>query len=612
MSAWEVEILVNGIVQGFGPVTSAQTWDHESKLDSSGAVSFDMPRADPRSDLVAERQTVRCSTMRGGQWVVIGQGRVEDLTEDMQPDQPPLLEVGCSDDLIALADRTVGNLTLSSGTGGKDPMAAASLLGAIAAFAPAGWTFSGTPSEDTYLAFSGESVLAALGKLASQLGDHFRLDANLTLTWLPKTTPPVASGIRAMGNIPAPNAIGSDTCLITHLQRKRDASKQASRVYAYGGGNAGARTTLTGHTYTLPAGYSYGTDSIGVYIQHDAADAANRIDAIQTFQDVAAIDTATGHATSAANALAQTAVVWLGRHVDVYYSYELEVTAVSQAILPGQTIRVVHDQYLAGRRIPVVDADLLVLGAKSRLDAEGTARIVSLTVANSDRWPEDDDHLVAGNAVRTQSQSSHLQVAQRSLSADTATTLSDATVPHLNVANVYAVDDAANNAVTTVATFNHTTSGAAGNGIGSRLSLGAEVDDGTVQQQGTVSADWIDAASTTRKGRVRFNVSDATTARECLRLETSGTAAKLSFYGVAAVARPATLIQTYNTSSRTLPAYTSNSQASAYTGAADGEAKLTDLNSLRVAYENLRANHDALMQFVNALVDDLQLLGLES
>jgi hypothetical protein len=191
--AFELDIVNSaGAPVGFGPVITGQFFDTEAKLDSAGAVSFDMPRADPKSDLIAERQIVRCSTMRGGQWTEIGRGVVEDLTEDSQPDQVALLEVGCADPLIGLADRTVGNLTLSSGTGGKDPMAAASLLPAIAAFAPAGWTFSGTPSEDTYLAFSGESVLAALGKLASQLGDHFRLDANLTLTWLPKTTAPVA------------------------------------------------------------------------------------------------------------------------------------------------------------------------------------------------------------------------------------------------------------------------------------------------------------------------------------------------------------------------------------------------------------------------------------
>lgn len=87
---------------------------------------------------------------------------------------------------------------------------------------------------------------------------------------------------------------------------------------------------------------------------------------------------------------------------------------------------------------------------------------------------------------------------------------------------------------------------------------------------------------------------------------------KIGFLGSTPVAQPAALVQTYATSNRTLAAYTTNAQSVAYTGAADGEAKLTDLNLLRVAYENLRASHDSLIQHHNALVDDLQLYGLET
>ena len=45
-------------------------------------------------------------------------------------------------------------------------------------------------------------------------------------------------------------------------------------------------------------------------------------------------------------------------------------------------------------------------------------------------------------------------------------------------------------------------------------------------------------------------------------------------------------------SKQALNAYTTDAESSAYTGATDGEAKLADLNALRVAYENLRASHD--------------------
>jgi len=85
----------------------------------------------------------------------------------------------------------------------------------------------------------------------------------------------------------------------------------------------------------------------------------------------------------------------------------------------------------------------------------------------------------------------------------------------------------------------------------------------------------------------------------------------VGFYGVTPASRPAALTQTYSTADRTLSAYTPDPESSAYTGAADSEAKLADLNSLRVAYENLRAFTEDLAQLVNALIDDLQLNGLE-
>lgn len=70
------------------------------------------------------------------------------------------------------------------------------------------------------------------------------------------------------------------------------------------------------------------------------------------------------------------------------------------------------------------------------------------------------------------------------------------------------------------------------------------------------------------------------------------------------------LTQTYSTADATLSAYTPNVQSSAYTGAADTEAKLADLNSLRVGYENLRLFCEDLAQLTNSLIDKLQAAGI--
>ncbi len=85
-------------------------------------------------------------------------------------------------------------------------------------------------------------------------------------------------------------------------------------------------------------------------------------------------------------------------------------------------------------------------------------------------------------------------------------------------------------------------------------------------------------------------------------------------YGVTPTARPAAYTQTYSTGARTVNAYTTDPESSAYTGidnthASADYAQLTDVQSLRVAYENLRASHDNLLQVVTQIIDDLQSEG---
>lgn len=78
---------------------------------------------------------------------------------------------------------------------------------------------------------------------------------------------------------------------------------------------------------------------------------------------------------------------------------------------------------------------------------------------------------------------------------------------------------------------------------------------------------------------------------------------------------PNDYVFTYATAAYTLNAYTTDTESSAYTGLATGEAgtpyaKLTDINALRVAYENLRTSYDNLIQVVRGMGGDLQEIGL--
>lgn len=86
-------------------------------------------------------------------------------------------------------------------------------------------------------------------------------------------------------------------------------------------------------------------------------------------------------------------------------------------------------------------------------------------------------------------------------------------------------------------------------------------------------------------------------------------ASKLGFFGATPVARPGTYNLT-GSADRTLGAYASDPESAAYTGATDGEAKLTDLNALRTAYENLRVYVEDLAGVVIGTATDVKTLGL--
>jgi hypothetical protein len=95
----------------------------------------------------------------------------------------------------------------------------------------------------------------------------------------------------------------------------------------------------------------------------------------------------------------------------------------------------------------------------------------------------------------------------------------------------------------------------------------------------------------------------------------TATTQKLGFWNAAPVARPGSYALNYTTNTRTLAAYTSAPASTAYSGLSSGQAgspyaQAADLNSLRVAYENLRVFSENTTQLLNALVNDLKSMGL--
>jgi hypothetical protein len=195
---------------------------------------------------------------------------------------------------------------------------------------------------------------------------------------------------------------------------------------------------------------------------------------------------------------------------------------------------------------------------------------------------------------------------------DTNDRLGIGKAPTLGPLDVFLQDGGASlSAALRVLSLGRNSSGTPANGFGQILTW--LLNSATVADRSAARLiiSWVDATDASRKAQVSLRAFD-TAERTIFTADASGTAPRIGFLGAAAVARAAAYTQTYSTAARTMPAYTTDAESGAYTGAADGEAKLADLNSLRVAYENLRANHDAIIQVINAIIDDAQANGLAS
>jgi hypothetical protein len=90
---------------------------------------------------------------------------------------------------------------------------------------------------------------------------------------------------------------------------------------------------------------------------------------------------------------------------------------------------------------------------------------------------------------------------------------------------------------------------------------------------------------------------------------------KLGFWGTTPIPQPGPYSQEYTIADRTVSPYTAVVQSTPYSGISSEQpgapyAQVSDLNSLRSAYENLRLFSEDLAQTLNALIDDLQAIGL--
>jgi hypothetical protein len=265
-------------------------------------------------------------------------------------------------------------------------------LADIIALAPSGWSLDtvagyGSTGSGVYARFAGEGVLSAFVKIASVLGEHFRAGSGRKIVWLRTATP--ASGLRAV-QVASPIAAESATelAVITEIEKVTTSYDLATRVYPYGAGQGETRLTLAASTDTPPAGYSI--DRAANWIRRDSAETTyGQIERYMQWKEIAPVSNTDADLAAAANALQQAATTWLTQNSAPYASYRLRVAKLDATLEPGQTIRVVYDEWSDDYHGIAIDANLVVLEATTEIDAKGV-RTVAMQVATADRWPVDD------------------------------------------------------------------------------------------------------------------------------------------------------------------------------------------------------------------------------
>ncbi|MCA9872298.1 MAG: hypothetical protein KC441_01550 [Anaerolineales bacterium] len=246
----------------------------------------------------------------------------------------------------------------------------------VMAFAPPGWSLDGATGHSVSATavkwqFNGETVLAALVKLAELTGENFRLGNGRSLVWLQTTKS--KTHLRAVRHTAAYEMLNNDAvCLIVDFEEEhRSHDSHVGRIYPIGQDDI----TLAETTRSAPTGYALGSDALGHYLENTTAEAAY---GIHIWLKVSGAKTA--------DELFDAAYEELKKRKDATHTYRLTVTKVQQPIYVGDTITVEYRSIVGGYIAHDINDDFTVLEITDSNDQNG-CRTVRMIISSVPHWP---------------------------------------------------------------------------------------------------------------------------------------------------------------------------------------------------------------------------------
>lgn len=410
---YRIDVFANGIRQGSGPIKGVLSWSSEEKLGELGEFSCAIIATDEQiAEIVPYRTLVCYAFVRGSGFIRIGGGEIRDIETSIDQDNKTVIKVSGPNDLLPLTERSVGYLELATNDG--KPITLTAALSNISGYIT-GWKIVNQTGLETeiFFEFSGETVLAALAKIAELTETHFVIAPNNTIIFKSNDNFDDC-GVRAIAVPPTPDPSDPYTCYIVGTPTIKEETRDLfTHIFPYGYGRAEASISLEKSTMTAPDGFVVDRDSKrigGNYIANTAlaAKIGREIHKFRKYLDIELVlpdgiddkDTSNNYTfpnrdavikqaqISAANTLFLAALKDLKDAATRNISFDLSLLHLDNIVRPGQKIRCVFS-YRHGLDWIKVDRYLNITAVKLTVDADGI-RTTDLTVSNMARPPRLD------------------------------------------------------------------------------------------------------------------------------------------------------------------------------------------------------------------------------